>query len=277
LKGEIIMAKKYTGSQALLTFMQIIQTELGKKVSVADVLTSLKNYSSTNDANKAIAASVVNEINTTLDSFVKDGKVTADYIGTVTVDELVKWRNVISSLDSITDSNKTSVIPNGAVALELNTKITALDTTLNGLTGSEGKVASAEDSDKLGGNAPSYYATAQSVTDLKNTASNTYVTKTSVLDSNGIILSSVLPSYVDDVIEGYAVTSETDSTVTFYEDSAHKTTITGERGKIYVDITEGSNRSYRWSGSTYIEITSADMVELTSDELQTIWDEVLAG
>ena len=63
------------------------------------------------------------------------------------------------------------------------------------------------------------------------------------LDSNGKVPSSQLPSYVDDVIEGYLYNSK------FYKESAHTTVITGESGKIYIDLHTG--KTYRWSGSTF--------------------------
>lgn len=54
---------------------------------------------------------------------------------------------------------------------------------------------------------------------------------------NGLIPSSQLPSYVDDVLE--------------YTTRAQFPT-TWEKGKIYIDIS--TDKSWRWSGSTYIEI-----------------------
>lgn len=66
------------------------------------------------------------------------------------------------------------------------------------------------------------------------------------LDENSKIPSQYLPSYVDDVIEGYYYNGA------FYEDSAHTTQIVGETGKIYVDL--ASNKSYRYGGSVYFEI-----------------------
>ena len=69
------------------------------------------------------------------------------------------------------------------------------------------------------------------------------------LDSSGKVPESQLPSYVDDVIEGYYYNSA------FYSDSSHITGITPESGKIYVDIS--SNLPYRWSGSTYVVIASS--------------------
>ena len=65
---------------------------------------------------------------------------------------------------------------------------------------------------------------------------------------SGKVPSSQLPSYVDDVIEGYYNTTDGK----FYEESAYTTEITGETGKIYVSL--DTNYSYRWSGSAFIQI-----------------------
>ena len=63
---------------------------------------------------------------------------------------------------------------------------------------------------------------------------------------NGKVPASQLPSYVDDVIEGYYYNNN------FYEDEKYTKLITGEAGKIYVDLI--TSYTYRWSGSTYIAI-----------------------
>lgn len=67
------------------------------------------------------------------------------------------------------------------------------------------------------------------------------------LDASGKVPSSQLPSYVDDVIEGYFYNNG------FYKEAAHTTAITGESGKIYVDL-GGGRQVYRWSGSAFAEI-----------------------
>lgn len=67
------------------------------------------------------------------------------------------------------------------------------------------------------------------------------------LDSNGKVLSSQLPSFVDDIIEGYLSGGK------FYKESAHTTEITGETGKIYIDLT--TNKTYRWSGSAFVVVS----------------------
>lgn len=67
------------------------------------------------------------------------------------------------------------------------------------------------------------------------------------LDANGLVPSSQLPSYVDDVLE-YDAKSSFPST--------------GETGKIYVDIS--TNLTYRWGGSAYVEISPSLALGTTS-------------
>lgn len=77
------------------------------------------------------------------------------------------------------------------------------------------------------------------------------------LDTSGKVPSSQLPSYVDDVIEGYYLSGK------FYKtNSTSGTVITGETGKIYVDL--GAGKTYRWSGSAYAEISASIALGETS-------------
>lgn len=69
------------------------------------------------------------------------------------------------------------------------------------------------------------------------------------LDNTGKVPASQLPAFVDDVIEGYLYNGN------FYEDSAHTQLITPEDGKLYVDLV--GNRTYRWSGSQYTEVSQS--------------------
>lgn len=69
------------------------------------------------------------------------------------------------------------------------------------------------------------------------------------LDENGFVPSSQLPSYVDDIIEGYYYNNK------FYKETAHSTEITSETGKIYVDI--NTDLTYRWSGTKYVEVSKS--------------------
>lgn len=76
------------------------------------------------------------------------------------------------------------------------------------------------------------------------------------LDENGLVPSSQLPSYVDDVIEGYFYNNK------FYKEASHTTEIVGEAGKIYTDI--GNNLTYRWSGTKFTEISQSIALGETS-------------
>ncbi len=67
------------------------------------------------------------------------------------------------------------------------------------------------------------------------------------LDSNGLVPTSQLPSFVDDVLE-YS--------------SSSLFPIQGETGKIYVDLT--TNKTYRWGGSSYVEISESLALGTTS-------------
>ena len=67
------------------------------------------------------------------------------------------------------------------------------------------------------------------------------------LGSDGKVPASQLPSYVDDVIE-----------------AANKAALpkTGESGKIYVTLDD--NKTYRWSGTAYVEISASIVIGTTS-------------
>lgn len=76
------------------------------------------------------------------------------------------------------------------------------------------------------------------------------------LDENGKVPSTQLPSYVDDVIEGYYYDSK------FYKESTHITEISGETGKIYIDL--DTEKTYRWSGSAFAIISETLALGTTS-------------
>lgn len=63
------------------------------------------------------------------------------------------------------------------------------------------------------------------------------------LDATGKVPASQLPSFVDDVIEVNGINSAP---------------ATGESDKIYVDTQ--TNKVYRWSGTSYVEISASDIV-----------------
>ena len=68
---------------------------------------------------------------------------------------------------------------------------------------------------------------------------------------SGIIDAAHLPSYVDDVIEGYLNGGKFYTTKS--SSGAYSGEIKAEAGKIYVDLS--NNKTYRWSGSAYVIIS----------------------
>lgn len=93
------------------------------------------------------------------------------------------------------------------------------------------------------------------------------------LNESGIIPSAQLPSYVDDVIE---------------VDTFSNLPGTGESGKIY--IVQDTNLTYRWSGTSYVEISKSlalgetsstaypgDKGKATTDKLNKTSDKVVVG
>ena len=75
------------------------------------------------------------------------------------------------------------------------------------------------------------------------------------LDAGGKVAASYLPSYVDDVLE--------------YANKASFPT-SGEEGKIYV--AKDTNKSYRWSGSSYIELSTYDTATQSASGLMSAAD-----
>ena len=172
----------------------------------------------------------------------------------------VPWTDTKTTVDSALSSTSTNPIQNKVINTALSTANTNISTNATNIAHLQGYFD----------NGKAIYAindaNAQPIT-------TTYATKTELnakanasdfntfkglkgkpnglaeLDSNGKVPSTQLPSYVDDVIEGYYYNNK------FYKESSHTTEITGESGKIYTDL--GNNKTYRWSGTTYTEISAS--------------------
>nr|UVM86427.1 MAG: chaperone of endosialidase [Bacteriophage sp.] len=76
------------------------------------------------------------------------------------------------------------------------------------------------------------------------------------LDANGTVPANQLPSYVDDIIDVYATYDKSATgeltNIKLYSDAAHQNAITGEAGKIYINITNGEPLyQFRWTGTIF--------------------------
>lgn len=139
--------------------------------------------------------------------------------------------------------------------------------------GSAGAVAWANVSGKPDTFAPSahnhndlYYTEAEVDSKLSGKAAASHkhgaadITSVNASAINGVIAAANLPSFVDDVIEGYLNGGK------FYKekkaDGTYSTEITAETGKIYVNLND--SKTYRWSGSAYVVISETIALGETS-------------
>ena len=99
------------------------------------------------------------------------------------------------------------------------------------------------------------------------------------LDEHELIPNKYLPSYVDDVIEVYASFDKSSSgaleNIQLYLDEQKTQSVTGERGKIYIDLL--TNYQFRWSGTIFtpISIPDSSIVDLGQFESETAADNVM--
>lgn len=160
----------------------------------------------------------------------------------------------------------------GNISKNLGAEISAIESSLNSHTGnnnihittserqlwnSKQNQLTFDSTPTSGSNNPVTSGGVKTALDQKAAANHnhngTYVPETDVganggvvpLGADGKIESQYLPSYVDDIVEGSL------SDPTRFVDT-DQTEITPESGKIYVDIY--TNKSYRWSGSQYVEV-----------------------
>ena len=140
----------------------------------------------------------------------------------------------------------------------------AQETVENEFTNGTKVAKTASNADNLGGVAPAGYVKQVKVGNTTYTANNSLVTlpayqvagSYATLDGSGKVPSSQLPSYVDDVIEGYYSSGK------FYYNEDKTNEISGETGKIYTDL--NSNKTYRWGGSAYVEISASLAIGTTA-------------
>lgn len=278
------MAKNYFGTNSAKKMMSLVKTADAGKIDKASI-----NNTLTSDATTEVLAAAQGKV--------LDGRITGldssklnktDVVNNLTTADTGKALDATQgkALDEKIDSTAALKVDKTSVADNLTT-----ETDGSVLSAKQGKVLDGKISDAASKAASDLAAAKEELqgsideitTDLEGYAtdeelSSGLATKinsnekgaangVATLDASGQVPSSQLPSYVDDVIEGYLYQSE------FYEDSAHSDDkkITGESGKIYVDLS--TNLSYRHGTSGYILITSSDMVEMTDQEVENLWNQ----
>lgn len=254
--------KKYVGPVTVRALIELVVNEINSSingveanftdllktvVNQEDIVTDLAGYmppgEGTDPDNKVAAAAVVKELKEAIDRLTGVGE--GDGSAAITGADIIKtWEGY----DVDADADK---VVAAALVKAIKDQLDALSTTiqeeLEGKKGQPGGIAS--------------------------------------LDDTGKVPAEQLPSYVDDVIEGYmseTVEGEGETAVTtrkFFEPNEDETAastneIVGEKGKIYVDLPSGF--TYRWSGSTFVRVNEIDLVEITADDVEALWNEVAA-
>lgn len=154
---------------------------------------------------------------------------TANISGNAATASSVAWGNVTGKPSSFTPSLHTHD-DRYYTESEIDSKVSTLNTAISGKAASSHKHAAAD------------------------------ITSVNASAITGVIDASHLPSYVDDVIEGYLSNSK------FYKtknsDDTYATEISGETGKIYTDL--NTSKIYRWSGSAFVVISDTIALGETS-------------
>lgn len=266
--------EEYVGKSAFNEFMQIMYEQLSAKAG-ADVVAQLKekidqmsaaeDYLLLDDIvatfegfdpeaegadRKVAAATLVKSVKDAVDALQNqfEAGVDADTLGGSTKDDFVAKTDVIDNWDNY--NAEVMQVVAATLIKAMNDKITANETAITEVTD---RVTAIEQTLDGAGTSGGYV----------------------VLDENGKVPASVLPSYVDDVQDVYVVENE-DGTINVYTDAEHTTELVPETGKIYLDVTDPNvaGDSYRWSGTAFVNLGHPKLKEITADEVQAMWDSI---
>lgn len=236
-------------------------------MKLTDIKVDLSNYYTKSETNSAISKAVVDAV-TPVQNLLNNHINNADIH--VTLAEKTLWNKIASYFaeDSSQDvfvTNKSDGTPRGFYS---NSFVSALGLNTGGGSGGGmdedllwSILGDGDNPDKQIATshltkALSSYSTTSQMSTAINNAVKDYIPLSQKgraggvvpLDNDGLISSMYLPSYVDDVLE-YAAFSALPAI--------------GESGKIYVTL--DTNLTYRWSGTTYIEISKSLALGETAD------------
>jgi len=285
-KGVIEIATDTEASTGTDTVRAINAKQLATKVTANGAITAATKCKITYDAKGLVTAGAdLAESDIPALHLSKITDVTASATEVNVLDGITASTAELNILDGVTASTAEINILDGvtATATEINVLdgITATTTELNYVHGVTSAIQT-QLNGKVAANAAITAATKCKITyDSKGLVtagadlaagdipdiSATYVPQTAVgaangvasLDGDGKVPTSQLPSYVDDVVDTYIVSGATALSAGWLSLTNGGAALTPETGKIYVVLTAGQyqNKTYRWSGSTYVEISEA--------------------
>ena len=93
------------------------------------------------------------------------------------------------------------------------------------------------------------------------------------LNASSKIDSTYLPGYVDDVVEAYPRSGQTELSQNWLSTTSGGSALTPETGKIYVLLAASTNYAvnseFRWGGSTYVQLNDGGLTPMTTAEIET--------
>lgn len=93
------------------------------------------------------------------------------------------------------------------------------------------------------------------------------------LNASSKIDSTYLPGYVDDVVEAYPRSGQTELSQSWLSTTSGGSALTPETGKIYVLLAASTNYAvnseFRWGGSTYVQLNDGGLTPMTTAEIET--------
>ena len=231
-----------TNSNTLKTYENVL-TDYGNRIS----------YLENNSGSSSNLPSTVNDLSTrvgVLESTVSNQNVT------------------IANLSTLAEGNSANIIQNATRLTALETSNETQKETLRGVvetTSKQGEdisslYTSIDQHEKRIDKQGNYISTHEKrIDDLEAAVGNISIPEldlSTLIDESGFIKSSLLPGYVDDVIEGVITDDGFAPLLDNYPDG--KLPEVAVTGKLYVDV--NTKDVYRWSGTQYVKVSSKSLI-----------------
>ena len=262
---------------ALVNAANGLSIDTNGKIAMGAASTSAAGAMSSSDKTKLNSIASGAEVNQNAFSNVKVGSTTIAADGKTDTLELVAGSNVTLTPDATNDK---------VTIAATDTTYSVATTSADGLMSSNDKfLVSKLDSGgstgqvwrNLGSNATGWATLTASDVSAIPTSAKGAASGVCPLNASSKIDSTYLPSYVDDVIEAYPRSGQTELSSGWLSLTSGGSALTPETGKIYVLMADSTNYAantqFRWASgtsSTYIKLADGGVSSITNGEIDTI-------